>query len=724
MGGAAGHMAHPFDLGSVRTGNDLIDFFNKAKEHLETEGAGAVKIDGVNVSFKVVEIDGQHEFAVDRGSLKEIDISGITMSRVDQRFPEGHGMRPAIKTLLTILNKALPTIKPQLKELGMWDNPSMFLNTEYVTGTTNVTDYDENFLAIHGLNQFYEKIAKSGASKGNVRPGAVRPTVSAVRKGIDIEVPIKDPSREVSYDPQVMETLIEKLNPVAAELGFKVYGSVPTNRSEGTDISFDKTLSEPLSIQISDDRVITKPLRDWLAAAQNPDYDSLKVKIITADEETGQEVEKVVTRHPLHKELYKALAIDGVPVVSLVDQADAERAINGALFMHATRMLGNDVLRGLTSPMGDLMSHEGVVLRDEEKFGPNPVKITGEFILGNLGGGFGGSVNENEDESPEDPWDSDADEWYEDRFIDDQEFEDEDDDPVVDSDFSKTVAIVPGAFKPPHNGHLAMVREYARKADEVVIIISRPTLNGRYLPNGKEVTPEMSKAIWEILVSGEIEPENIIISPSHASPINAAYEYVGEEGPLSPGTRVILGASTKDDDWKRWAGAEKYVKSEVVLLDPRETAVAASVHSEGYTELLAAEAEKGSELYNNMPSVKSGADTGQFHASDLRFILVEAAKSDVAREMLADFVGEGNINAVLESLGLGASAELSEMSSGAGAGGSSIEGGASPIPLVSGSDKPAKKKKAKRKPPTVTKDENLDIVNEVMRLIKERGILR
>ena len=201
MGGAAGHMAHPFDLGSVRTGNDLLDFFNKAKEHLETEGAGAVKIDGVNVSFKVVETDGQHQFAVDRGSAKEIDISGITMSRVDQRFPEGHGMRPAIKTLLSILNKALPAIKPQLQELGMWDNPSMFLNTEYVTGTTNVTDYDENFLAIHGLNQFYEKVAKSGASKGNVRPGAERPDG------------VKAPSREVTYDPEIMETLIEKLNP-------------------------------------------------------------------------------------------------------------------------------------------------------------------------------------------------------------------------------------------------------------------------------------------------------------------------------------------------------------------------------------------------------------------------------------------------------------------------------------------------------------------------------
>ena len=680
MGGAAGHMAHPFDLGSVRTGNDLIDFFNKAKEHLETEGAGAVKIDGVNVSFKVVEIDGQHEFAVDRGSLKEIDISGITMSRVDQRFPEGHGMRPAIKTLLTILNKALPAIKPQLKELGMWDNPSMFLNTEYVTGTTNVTDYDENFLAIHGLNQFYEKIAKSGASKGNVRPGAVRPTVSAVRKGIDIEVPIKDPSREVSYDPQVMETLIEKLNPVAAELGFKAYGSVPTNRSEGTDISFDKTLSEPLSIQISDDRAVTKPLRDWLAAAQNPDYDSLKVKIVTVDEETGQEVEKVVTRHPLHKELYKALAIDGVPVVSLVDQADAERAINGALFMHATRMLGNDVLRGLTSPMGDLMSHEGVVLRDEEKFGPNPVKITGEFILGNLGGGFGGSVNENEDESPEDPWDSDADEWYEDRFGSDQE---------LGRDTRETIAIVPGAFKPPHNGHLAMVREYAGMADKVVVLISRPTRGGRKLPNGREITAEDSLKIWELLVQ---DLSNVEVSISnHASPLTAAYEYVGAEGPLESGTKVILGASTKGTDIKRWTGAEKYIKRGVELIDPFSTAVE--------------------------PTTRSNGDA--YSATDMRELLGAAENDENAIEELEEFIGEDNVFDLLSILGIGAPMREE---SGAGA----IAG--APVGVKGGpwDDDDIDKDNKEEKQLSTLRRENIDLstIDEVMRLIMERGILR
>ena len=77
-GGAAGHMAHPFDLPDVNTGSDLLDFFETAKKFIDNKNPSAVKIDGVNVSFKVVG-DEDKQFAVDRGSMKEIDISGITM---------------------------------------------------------------------------------------------------------------------------------------------------------------------------------------------------------------------------------------------------------------------------------------------------------------------------------------------------------------------------------------------------------------------------------------------------------------------------------------------------------------------------------------------------------------------------------------------------------------------------------------------------------------------
>ena len=285
----------------------------------------------------------------------------------------------------------------------------------------------------------------------------------------------------------------------------------------------------------------------------------------------------------------------------------------------------------------------------------------------------------------------------------DLDIEDEDDDPVEDEDYSNIiadVAVVPGAFKPPHKGHLDMVRKYAEMAEKVIVLISKPTKNGRRLPDspdgkpGREINADDSLQLWQILASDLPDDKvEIKISPTHASPINAAYEYVGEEGPLSPGTRVILGASTKDNDWRRWIGAEKYVKSGVELLDPEATAVE--------------------------PTLRPSNEA--YSATAFREALADPANN---REEIADFVGKENVDNVLKVLGM--SSELSEMSSGgaAGAGTHGIEGGVSPVPLGSGSDKPAKKKKPKKKAVTVMKDENLDIVNEVMRLIKERGILR
>ena len=431
-GGAAGHMFHPFDLSWVNNGNDLIDFFERSKQFVAKEGAAAVKIDGTNVSFKVVEIDGQHQFAVDRGSAQEIDISGITIGRVDQRFPEGHGMRPAIKTLLTILNQALSDIKPELESLGMWDDPSKFLNTEYVEGVTNVTAYDENFFAIHGLNQFYEKTAKTGPSKGNYRPGLERPTTVNPKTGK--EVPIKDPSREISYDPKVMERLVEKLRPYAKKYDFEVYSSVPTQKIEDSDIDFSSTLSQPLPITRSEGSVETKTLKDWLSQASNPRYNSVRLK-------NGK------TTHALHKELYKAIVERNIPVEDFVEEQDVDEAIQGAVIMHATRMLGNDVLNGLTSPMGDVMNHEGVVLRDEKIFGPKPVKITGEFIVGGMGSAFQADTSLDEDIEIE--------------------IADENPDPI-----DKVVVIYPGRFQPMGRHHAAVFRKLSNLdfADDVYIV--------------------------------------------------------------------------------------------------------------------------------------------------------------------------------------------------------------------------------------------------------------
>ena len=663
MGGAAGHMNHPFDLGWVSTGNDLIDFFDRAKTFVEKKGAGAVKIDGVNVSFKVVGDEESKQFAVDRGSLKPIDIDGITMSRVDDRFPEGHGMRPAIRTLLGILNKALPDIKSELQELGMWDDPSRFLNTEYVAGTTNVTQYDENFLAIHGLNQFYHKIH---SRTGQERPGAERP------EGV------KAPSVEVSFDPKVMQSLIDKLNSTANEFGFQVYGSVPTERIEDSDIDFSSTLNEPLTIRVSEDREITKSLAEWLSEASNPRYKTVKLK-------SGKKT------HPLHKELYKAIIDGSVPIVDLIEDADAEAAIYGAIMMHATRMLGNDVLNGLTSPMGDVMGHEGVVLRDDKMFGPNPVKITGEFILGGMGSAFQADTSLNE-EDDEEEFDYDA----ADPEQVEIDIEDEDADPVGPS---RTIALVPGAFKPPHNGHLAMVEQYSEDADGVIVLISAPLKNVRKLPNGRPLTAEDSRRLWQLMV-GHLRNVEVKVSP-HASPITATYDFIGKDGPIPEGTEVILGCSTKGGDCERFREAPKYVKDGVMLRDMRSAAVRPSQHSAQYMGLL-----NVSPLKEDMPSVKDpDKDPREFHASDMRYLLGKAEEDEEAIELLEDFVGEDKIFDLLSIFDIDSGMnELSGMAGGAVAGG----GG------------------RKKRRNTLIRQENIDltIVDDVIRLIMERGIMQ
>ena len=661
MEGGALRMDHPYDLPDINTGVDLLNFFEKAKKFIDDKNDSAVKIDGVNVSFKVVG-DDDKQFAVDRGSLKEIDISGITMDRVDQRFPEGHGMRPAIKTLLTILNSAINDTEPELKKFGMWDDPSKFLNTEYVAGTTNVTAYDDNFFAIHGLNQFYEKTAKSGPSKDNYRPGLERPMVFDPKK--KQMVPISNKSREIPYDPAVMNRLVKKLQPYAKEYGFEVYSSVPANKKEGLNIDFSDVLSQPFTVKLSDDREITKPLGDWLKEANIPRFRTVKLA-------NGKKT------HALHRQLYLNILAAETPVVDMIEDKDAEDAIYGAVIIHATRMLGNEILNALTSPMGDLTDHEGVVLRDEKLFGPNPVKITGEFIVGNLAGGFGvGDIKE--------------------EVVDAEQPE-----PAPVS--GKSIALVPGSFKPPHAGHLAMVQQYAANHDEVLVLISRPLKKQRTLADGTVISAGDAKKMWEILL-GPVPNVNVQIS-NQASPISAVYEYIGDEGPLNPGDVITLGCSSKGCDYNRWRGAGKYIKDGVEFKDPEATAVDPARHSQEYMNILSQ-----SPVGENMPSAKdSKKDLADFHASDMRYLLGVATKMPEAVELLDDFTNN-NTEMFLNILGIdtGLNEPLDERSGVGAIGGYSLPPGAKP--------KHRKKKKNEYYEP--------ELYKEVLNLIIKKGIIQ
>jgi len=249
------------------------------------------------------------------------------------------------------------------------------------------------------------------------------------------------------------------------------------------------------------------------------------------------------------------------------------------------------------------------------------------------------------------------------------ELEDEDGDPVG----GRTIAIVPGAFKPPHLGHLSMVKQYAGEADEVVVLISSPLKASRGV-GGKPITAQQSKQIWELLLADQgLSNVRVEISPK-PSPVTATYEYVGEEGPLEPGTKLVLGASQKGGDFKRWKSAAKYVKPGVELLPPAETAV----------------------IPANRPSGEP------YSATDAREMLSQGDAAD-------EFFGKGMGGKVRSILGLdGSLEEVSAMGGGAVAG-----------YAAGGPEKKRKKKKTKHPPYN-----ELYLYKEVLKLLKKEGIIK
>jgi hypothetical protein len=335
-GGAGGHMAHPFDIPSVKTGKDLVKVFVQAANYLE-KGPASVKIDGVNASIRLINVDGRRQFVMDRGSNKPLDVQGVTKADLEARFGAGHGMIVTGGKVLDIFNDAIPDISAQLKALGLWNNPNILFNIEYVAGSTNVLSYNKNFLAIHGLLEIEQVTPKRRATK------------------------------EVTYNKKSMQDLLNNLAPTANEYGFEVLGSVPTTLDKYPD--FQGELTKKYAITINGKKV-SKTLNQWLSSARNERDTTVK---LADGKSVGAQSKQIL--------LALSQGEDAAKIVA--DPADVDKVVNGFVIYLATMELGNAVLEALSSPLGPVKEHEGIVIRDPKIY-DSPFKITGRFIVKGL----------------------------------------------------------------------------------------------------------------------------------------------------------------------------------------------------------------------------------------------------------------------------------------------------------------------------------------------------
>jgi hypothetical protein len=340
-GGAAGHMAHPFDIPSVKTGEDLIKVFEDSAEYLKTNDA-PVKIDGINASIRLADLDGKRQFTLDRGSNKPLDVKGITSDDLLDRFGEGHGMLKIGKNVLDIFNSSISSTKSELKKLGLIDNPNILFNIEYVEGQSNVQKYEKNFLVIHNLLEIKQATPK------------------------------RRETSEISYNVDDLEAYITKLEPFANKAGFEILHKIPAKVK--TTPNFSSELGKSYSVVLGGNKKETKSLKDWLSSAQNTKGERLKLK-------DGKTVDA------LSKQVFLAVK-NGTPVNELVaDPSDAQLAIDSFVIYQATMVLGDAILKSMTSPIGDVNEQEGIVVRNPKVY-DKPYKITGSFIVRGMQSSF------------------------------------------------------------------------------------------------------------------------------------------------------------------------------------------------------------------------------------------------------------------------------------------------------------------------------------------------
>jgi len=351
-GGAAGHMDHPFDLPNISNGRSLINLFKNIVESLASKKQ-AVKIDGINVSVKLVNLNGRLQFAIDRGTTKDIDVQGVTIDYLNQRFnPDGDKSNHIIivegKKYLTALNESIPTIKPELIELGLYDKDYYLLNIELVNGPTNVIQYSRPFIAIHNVIKMIN------------------------------ESPKKRVARTVPYSEEVLARLAEKIKPFLLKYGYDVYPTIYTSTNIDKDKiyrEFDEALQQRFDI-VYKDHIDSKTLKERAEEAIN--VKRKKIDIMNSD----FNVKKV---EALSKLVYVTLLNKSTPIDEfVVHDTDYKLAIDGAVIYHITRVLGQIIINNVKSESGESISEqEGIVINDPSIYFKD-FKVTGDFIIKSL----------------------------------------------------------------------------------------------------------------------------------------------------------------------------------------------------------------------------------------------------------------------------------------------------------------------------------------------------
>ena len=233
-GGAAGHLAHPFEDEDL-TFDDMKEMINRGLiGGLDKEGPVSEKLDGQNIAFSVR--DGKVVFGRNKGHVRNSGENALDVKGIYNQFKGRGGIEKAFVGAAEDLQSAVKKLTPQqIKK--MFGNGSSFMSLEIILpDTTNVIPYGKSVLVMHGTIQYDKdgnEVSRS-TDDANAFANAVQKVGADRQKTFGIEGPktIAFSDAESKEYTKKAKEYNSQLDKAASEFGLKDKSKLADYRTE------------------------------------------------------------------------------------------------------------------------------------------------------------------------------------------------------------------------------------------------------------------------------------------------------------------------------------------------------------------------------------------------------------------------------------------------------------------------------------------------------------
>jgi len=221
MGGAYGHLSHPFDDKNLTFSDFKTLIINTLQGNLSSEGAVTEKTDGQNImiSWK----NNKLLAARNKGHIKNFGAGALDINGIKNMFAGRGDIEKAFVSAMFDLQTALKGLSKKQKD-KIFAEGRKFMSLEVMyPKTTNVIPYDKALLQFHGTIEYDAAGTPQGEDRGSARmlAGMIKQINQNIQKTYSITQPfvanlpkVKDFSQRQSY-------FLGKLNKLKKEFDLK-----------------------------------------------------------------------------------------------------------------------------------------------------------------------------------------------------------------------------------------------------------------------------------------------------------------------------------------------------------------------------------------------------------------------------------------------------------------------------------------------------------------------